>query len=723
MNNPAKIDDAAAQIAGILKKYWGYDSLRPMQREAIACALDGRDSLVVLPTGGGKSLCFQVPALLRSGMAVVVSPLISLMKDQVDALKANGAPAACIHSGMTLSEKQAVDRALRAGAIKVLYVSPERLVQPAFIDYIRAAGPSFIAVDEAHCISHWGHDFRPEYRQLRVLRGSFPGISIHAYTATATPQVRDDIISELLLADPAVIIGSFDRPNLVYRVARRESLLEQVLAILKERTGESGLIYCISRKSVDELCAQLRAHGYKAIPYHAGMGDADRKRNQEAFSRDEADIIVATVAFGMGIDKSNVRYVIHAALPKSIEHYQQETGRAGRDGLESECWLLYSYADFMLWKNIIEKEGGEGAAVALSKLQDMLQFAERMQCRRRAVLLYFGERYEKKSCGACDVCLDDTPSDERSPAIARAIVDCVRQIGDFAGPKFTTQVLAGSREERVVASRMSQIAAHGALRAESESTIRNWIEQLVDQGYLIKRGQYNILSEGPRLADDPQLTCARLSAAATRARRERKPAAKPTHETDRALFEKLRVLRRCIAEERGVAPFLILSDASLNDMAVRKPVTPAAFRKIHGVGDRKAQDFAEVFVAAIRSFCDAHNLDRAGDRTSKPHAPLTPKVNPQDVANRLFAERKTVDEVVASMRRARSTVEGYLAVYVDSMGISDPEPWASVETLERVRDAANGSEDGRLRPIFEKLGGEVPYLQIRVCLSCIRNGG
>lgn len=717
------VENSEARLAHTLKKYWGFDALRPMQREAIACAMDGRDSVVVLPTGGGKSLCFQVPALLRTGMAIVVSPLISLMKDQVDALKANGAPAACIHSGMTLNEKQAVDRSLRSGAVKILYVSPERLVQPAFIEYIRAMKPSFIAVDEAHCISQWGHDFRPEYRQLQVLRGSLPGISIHAYTATATPQVRDDIVSELSLVDPKVIVGSFDRPNLVYRVVRRESLLNQVSAVLKNHPDESGLIYCISRKNVDELCGQLRGLGYKALPYHAGMSDGDRKRNQEAFSRDEADIIVATVAFGMGIDKSNVRYVIHAALPKSIEHYQQETGRAGRDGLEAECWLLYSYTDFMLWKSIIEKESGEGMPVALSKLEDMLQFAKRMQCRRRALLSYFGERYEKAPCGACDVCLDDAQIDERSPIIARAIIDCIRQIGDFAGPRFTTQVLAGSRAERVVATRMSQIAAYGALRTESETTIRMWIDQLVDQGYLLKRGQYTILSEGPHFADDPQLAHARLSAAATRARSERKIAAKPTHETDRALFEKLRVLRRCLAEERGVAPFLILSDAALNDMAIRKPLTPAAFRKIHGVGERKAQDFAEVFIAAIRSFCDAHNLDVTCGGSPKPRATPAPKISPQDIANRLFAERKTVDEVAELMRRARPTVEGYLAVYIDSMGISDPEPWASVETLERVREATNGSEDGRLKPIFDKLGGEVSYLQIRVCLSCIRNGG
>lgn len=715
---------ADSNLFGTLKQYWGYDALRPLQGDAIACALDSRDSVVVLPTGGGKSLCFQVPALMRDGVAIVVSPLISLMKDQVDALKANGVRAESIHSGMTLTEKQAVDRELRSGAVKLLYVSPERLVQPAFIEYVRGLGVSFVAIDEAHCISHWGHDFRPEYRQLRLLRDAFPDVALHAFTATATPQVCDDIVTELMLRDPKVIVGSFDRPNLVYRVVQREALLEQARAVIDNHADEPGLIYCISRKSVDELCAQLRGLGYKALPYHAGMSDADRKRNQEAFSRDEVNIVVATVAFGMGIDKSNVRYVIHAGLPKSLEHYQQETGRAGRDGLESECVLLFSYADFMLWKSIIEKEGGEGAAVAMSKLEDMLQFAKRMQCRRRAVLAYFGEKYAPARCSACDVCLDVSDTDERAPEIARAIVSCVRQLGDYAGPTFTTQVLSGSREERVVSSRAAASSAYGALRNEPANAIRTWIEQLVDQEYLVKRGQYNVLSDGPRLREDPDFVSVRLRVeTAPKKTRDRKPAAKPTYPLDRDLFDKLRVLRKAIAEERGVAAFLILSDVSLNDMAVKKPITPLAFRAIHGIGERKAADLSELFTAAIRSFCEAHDLEGWSGDGAATKPPRAPKTSSQEIANKLFAERRSVEDVCEVLQRARTTVEAYLAVYIDSANISDPEPWASVETLERVRAVAAHSEDGRLKPIFDALDGEVSYMQIRVCLACIRNGG
>ncbi|MBM3290301.1 MAG: RecQ family ATP-dependent DNA helicase, partial [Candidatus Hydrogenedentes bacterium] len=670
-----------AAVLDTLKRYWGFDALRPLQEDAIACAFTARDSVVVLPTGGGKSLCFQLPAVIRPGMAVVVSPLISLMKDQVDALNANGVAAACIHSGMLLHEKQAVDRAVRGGEVKLLYVAPERLVQPVFIDYVRGAGVSFIAIDEAHCISHWGHDFRPEYRQLRVLRDAFPGASIHAFTATATPQVRDDIVSELALRDPMIVVGSFDRPNLVYRVAPRESLIDQVRAAIDEHRGESGLVYCISRKNVDDLCAQLRRLGHNALPYHAGMNDEDRRRNQEAFSRDEADIIVATVAFGMGIDKSNVRFVIHAGLPKSLEHYQQETGRAGRDGLEADCRLLYSYADFMMWKSIVEKEGGDGAAIALQKLEDMLQFAKRMLCRRRAVLTYFGEHYEAQQCGACDVCLDHG-ADDRSAAIARAIIDCVWMLGDYAGPKFTAQVLAGSREERVVNGRAAQSSSYGALRGETEQAVRTWIFQLVDQGYLVTSGEYHRLSNGPRLAADPGLAGVRLRAEARSAGRVRAAAkpqpARPSVPLDQELFDRLRVLRRCIAEERRVPPFLVLGDVSLNDMAVRKPVTVEAFRAIHGIGERKALDLGDVFTNAVREFCDAHGIEglpeapEAPRRERRPKSERVRKRSSQEIANELFAARHSLEEVAEIMQRAPMTVEGYLATYIESTNIFDP---------------------------------------------------
>ena len=717
MNNPQ------TELYAVLKRYWGYDSFRPMQRDAIDCALTNRDSVVVLPTGGGKSLCFQVPALMMPGIALVVSPLISLMKDQVDALKAAGAPAECIHSGMTLSERREVDRSVKEGRAKLLYVSPERLAQSAFVDYLRSAGVSFVAIDEAHCISQWGHDFRPEYRQLRALREAFPGAALHAYTATATPQVRDDIVQELSLKDPRVMVGSFDRPNLFYRVIRRSSLLDQVRAVVDRYRGETGIVYCLSRKNVDEMSSDLRALGYNALPYHAGMDDASRKRNQDAFARDEANIIVATIAFGMGIDKSNVRFVIHAGLPKSIEHFQQETGRAGRDGLPSECWLFYTTADFMMWKRMTEKSEGEGAAVAIGKLNDMLQFASSMQCRRRALLEYFGEMYARPKCDACDVCNTELESHADAGKIARAILECVGHLGDYAGPTYTAQVLSGSREERIVRSRATALSSYGALRDESVQNIRNWIEQLVAQEYLLKRGEYNILSPGPQLADDPTLECAIIGTANAPAKKVRKSATAPLSTIDQELFDELRALRKRTADSRGVAAFLILSDASLNDMARKKPTSLQAFRQIHGIGERKAADFGEAFTAVIRAYCDTNGLRTlVPDSESKPAARAA-KPRAQDAANQMFAERRSIEDVMEALQRARATVEGYFAEYLEGSGITDPEPWATVETLEKVRAAVGSAEDGRLKPIHEALNGEVPYTEIRVCLACIRNGG
>ena len=340
-----------------LRRVWGYAGFLPLQEDAVRAVLDGRDSLVVLPTGGGKSLCYQAPAAYLGRLAVVVSPLIALMKDQVDALHQAGVAAAYLNSSQSRDDRAAVERELAMGRVALLYVAPERLLMAGFADWLRRVGPAFFAIDEAHCISQWGHDFRPEYRQLRILKELLPETAVHAYTATATPQVRADIVKELRLANPLVLVGPIDRPNLVYRVQPRTDRLRQVLGVIDRRRGQAGIVYCIRRSEVDDVSAALVRRGLKAVPYHAGLADAERRRNQDAFVNERADVVVATVAFGMGIDRSNVRYVIHAGMPKSIEHYQQEAGRAGRDGLEAECLLLWSGGDYGLWKSVLESEG------------------------------------------------------------------------------------------------------------------------------------------------------------------------------------------------------------------------------------------------------------------------------------------------------------------------------------------------------------------------------
>jgi ATP-dependent DNA helicase RecQ len=412
-------DDVTIEEA--LRKYWGYDALRPLQREAIEAGVASTDSLVVLPTGGGKSLCYQIPPLVADRVDIVVSPLISLMKDQVDALRACGYPAVAFHSGLSEVERSQALDAVLAGKTRLVFVAPERLLTPWFMALLERIKVRAFAIDEAHCISQWGHDFRPEYRRLAMLKQRFPEASVHAFTATATPRVRQDIIRQLDLDKPRVLVGRFDRPNLVYRVQPRTDIDQQVYETVQRHAGEAVIVYCISRNDTERLADVLRQRGVKAAAYHAGMDARERSKTQDAFAAERLDVIVATVAFGMGIDRSNVRCVIHAALPKSIEHYQQETGRAGRDGLEAECVLLYAPADYGRWRFLINKNGAEEedravTNAALDLLQGMQRFAEGRECRHKALSRYFGQTLEGDDCKACDVCLGELQIATAAPA-------------------------------------------------------------------------------------------------------------------------------------------------------------------------------------------------------------------------------------------------------------------------------------------------------------------
>ena len=739
------------KLPDIVENYWGYDSFLPLQQEAMGCVMNGRDSVVVLPTGGGKSLCFQAPAMALEGMAVVVSPLISLMKDQVDQLKACGVPAACINSAMAGSEKQAVHREIQERRLRLLYVSPERIVQPNFVQYLRKAHVSFLVVDEAHCISQWGHDFRPEYRELSVLRDEFEGLHIHAYTATATEHVRQDIARQLHLRNPEVLVGSFDRPNLVYRVQPAMDKSGQVRNIIGRYPGESGIIYCIRRKDVDALCTELRAAGYEARPYHAGMEDSARKRNQEAFIHGQADIIVATIAFGMGIDKPDVRYVIHAGMPKSVEHYQQESGRAGRDGLEAECHLLYSGGDYGVWKFFIDKMEDEDAAkIARRKLSDVYNYCTGVVCRHKSLVSYFAGTYTKDNCGACDVCLSELDMAEDSTQTTGTILACVSEIGEYAGPSYTTMVLIGSRDARVLSKGHERLGTHGALASESKHTVRDWIEQLVAQGYLEKTGEYNLLratakgrgaagqTAWERIQSMLRVTVKGRGAAGqtpTLAKAARKPAKKSAafvgswDGVDKGLVDVLRTLRSDKAAERAIPAYAVFSDASLRDMARRRPTDTVGFLAVHGVGEKKCGDYGEEFLAAIREYCEAHSVGMdvapAGKplaKTAKPR-PLGKRGAAQRHANVLFEQGHSPADVAEAVGRTLSTVEGYLEQYIESNGITDPAPWADCDVFERVREAAATADGNRLKPIHDLLDGEVCYAEIRACLACIRNGG
>jgi ATP-dependent DNA helicase RecQ len=573
--------------------------------------LEGRDSLVVMPTGSGKSLCFQAPAVVRPGLALVVSPLISLMKDQVDTLVGNGVPAGLYNSSLSPAEKSAVAAGLRQGRYRLLYVSPERLVgegSDGFLALLGACGVGFIAVDEAHCISQWGHDFRPEYRQLARLRELLPGTSVHAYTATATARVRRDIATQLGLRNPVAIVGSFDRPNLLYRVLPRGVLKRQLLEVLARHRQEAGIIYCASRREVDALAAWLTGEGIPALPYHAGLGEADRTRHQDAFLTERVDVIVATVAFGMGIDRSNVRFVVHAGAPRSIEHYQQESGRAGRDGLEAECLLIYSTADFMKWRVMLQGNGELNDASS-TLLRQMEQYAASVGCRHRHLAGYFGDPYTNDGCGACDYCLDELERAAAPTVLARQILSCVVRVGQRFGAMHVANVLRGHASDQVVARGHEKLSTFGLLPHASVAEIRGYIQQLTAMGLLrMTDDTYSVLAltaRGLALLKD-ETSCPGLALARQRPPRKDTSRARSRVETeswqdvDRALFERLRAVRLETARQRGVPPYVIFHDATLREMARLRPTSIDALLAVKGVGARKADDLGEIFLSAIR---------------------------------------------------------------------------------------------------------------------------
>lgn len=597
-------------IRRTVKRVWGYDALLPLQEEAIGSVLAGRDSIVILPTGGGKSLCYQAPAAAMGKLAVVVSPLIALMKDQVDGLTAAGVSAAFLNSSLTTDERRQVEAGVARGRYHLLYVAPERLVLPPCLGLLKRAGVAFFAIDEAHCISQWGHDFRPEYRQLKVVREVFPDVAIHAFTATATPRVRADIATELALREPEILVGSFDRPNLVYRVRRRTDRLRQVTEALERHRGTAGIVYCIRRAEVNQLAEALRRQGYRAVAYHAGLADAERRRAQDDFITERADVVVATVAFGMGIDRSDVRYVIHAGMPKSIEHYQQEAGRAGRDGLASECLLLYSGGDFGLWRSILMAEGLP-APGALPKIEQMYDYCQGAVCRHRFLVEYFGQAYREDRCGACDVCLGEIAVEDGSAALALQILACVSEMGERFGADYVADVLRGAETAKIAARRHNRLDAYGALRQHPKTAVRNWIEQLEGQGHLVRDdGEYptlNVTVRGRRVlrGEDaaPLLRTVARPARVAPSRPTRQDAPPGLGRTnDEELFETLRALRRTMAGERGIPPYLIFSDASLREMARERPTTEDAFLQIKGVGLRKLQELGPRFLACLREY-------------------------------------------------------------------------------------------------------------------------
>ncbi|MBS3956455.1 MAG: DNA helicase RecQ [Clostridiales bacterium] len=596
-------------IETTLAEVFGYSEFRPHQAEIIEHVIAGGDAFVLMPTGGGKSLCYQIPALHRPGVAVVVSPLIALMKDQVDALRANGVAAAVLNSSLSAEESRAVLRDLRAGAIDLLYVAPERLVLDGFLGELARLEIALFAIDEAHCVSQWGHDFRPEYVRLSVLRERFAGVPIVALTATADEQTRADVLRQLGLGDARVFATGFDRPNIHYSAAYKSKPAAQLVEFLREYRGASGIVYALSRKRVEQVAESLRAAGFSAGAYHAGMDAAARTRVQEAFLGDRLDIVVATVAFGMGIDKPDVRFVVHYDMPKSIEGYYQETGRAGRDGLPARALMLWSMQDMVTARGFIEAGGNEEQRrIELHKLGAMIAFAEALSCRRAALLGYFGEELED-ACGCCDVC--DTPPETYDATVdAQKALSAVYRLGERFGLGYVVDVVRGAAIERILANGHDRLSVYGIGAEHSRDEWTSIVRQLIHRGYLrVDVAEYSTLKlagrAGEVLRGEETVVLARPPAPRTKTPAE-KPAAKGARaprslqtEEQVALFERLRELRREIAAEQQVPAYVVFADAALADMARRAPGTREEFLAVSGVGAAKLERYGEAFLAAI----------------------------------------------------------------------------------------------------------------------------
>lgn len=713
-----------APLRSLLKEHFGFTSFRPLQEEIIRDALAGRDVVALLPTGGGKSLCFQLPALARPGLTVVISPLIALMKDQVDALRANGIAATFLNSSLATNESRARLRGLHHGDYRLLYIAPERLMLPGCLSDLQSWQVNHLAIDEAHCISEWGHDFRPEYRRLVELRERFPSLPIMALTATATERVRDDIRTLLRLRDPACYMASFNRPNLTYQVQAKDNPFEQVLAFLRTQPPESGIVYCQSRKTTEHLAERLQAHGIMAQPYHAGLTAEERTRHQELFLRDEVQVICATIAFGMGINKPNVRFILHYDLPKNLESYYQETGRAGRDGLPSECVLLFSAGDTVKQQRFInEKPDIQEQQIARRQLQHMVDYAECSTCRRAKLLQYFGEDFDSENCRGCDNCLSPRDTFDGTED-ACTVLSCVAQIrgksGFGVGLNHVIEVLTGANTEKVRRWAHARLAAYGS--GKNVHSRPEWAaisRELTRLGYLQQTTEpFTILELTPQgrgfLRERPPVMLTKPMSAPER---KTPPTGDLAH--DEVLFNRLRQLRKTLADARDVPAYVVFSDVALRQMAREYPTKKQELLRISGVGNRKLQEFGTVFLAAIADHMETHPRQNYPKESYYPPPPPLSSRKRQlgDTVYetlRLIRIGFSVEQIAKQRRLVIGTIYGHLEQAIQAGEPVDINRLLTQDQQARIAAAFAKTGFGNVTGAKELLGDLGDYGQLRV---------
>jgi ATP-dependent DNA helicase RecQ len=704
----------------ILKTVFGYEHFKPLQREVIQNVLTKRDTLVIMPTGGGKSLCYQIPALIFPGLTVVVSPLIALMKDQVEQLHQLGIPALFLNSSLSPQEYQENMAQVRKGEIKLLYVAPETLLTPRLFTLLESLSLDCLTIDEAHCISEWGHDFRPEYRQLAAVRERFPQAVCLASTATATPLVRQDIRQILRFETSNEFVASFNRTNLLIEVSPKTDPTVQTLHFLQRFSGQSGIIYCFSRKQVDELADNLSRRGYAARPYHAGLMDEERKANQEAFVRDDIQIIVATIAFGMGINKPNVRFIVHYDLPKSVESYYQEIGRAGRDGLPAHCLLLYSYGDVKKLQYFIDQKEDNERRVAYEHLKALCQYAESDTCRRVPLLAYFGETFVTHNCGMCDNCLAEQKNLVDITLPVQKFLSCILRTGEIFGAGHIADILLGSDNQKVKNFEHHKLSTFGVGK---DLTRKQWLhiaQQLIQRGYLERNqhGSLKVTVEGRQALKERQPVQGVLL-------EEKQPTAlsgrAKTGAYDEQLFEALRARRKQLADEARIPPYMIFSDRTLIDMAATYPTTSERIMSIYGMGERKLTNYGEIFLQVIQAYCQEHGITppAAGLPGTGYNDPALKKKPRFIEVGELYNRGLSVDQITRQYGVQQGTVIDHLSKYLlegNSLNRANglPESTLSRRKQEQAQEAFKRLGGGYLKPVFDALDGTINYDELKI---------